>query len=184
MARILIIAKGSYGDLFPMYALAERLLADGHRVVFATQRCHQKAAALTGATVALFEPPDQEIRQRSITIWTFLSPERLKDEVDRLMVVARGMDLIIGNQLALFGSVVAERLGTPWMYCPVSPLAFPSRFRSALLPYLHWLQRLTGRSPRLQPAYLWLSRTLGGWTLESVARQRRTLLPGDCLHPT
>jgi rhamnosyltransferase subunit B len=49
MARILIVGKGSYGDMFPLLAIAQRLKARGHTVDIASQAHHETATASINA---------------------------------------------------------------------------------------------------------------------------------------
>lgn len=57
------------------------------------------------------------------------------------MPLARTSDVVIGNQLAISGPLVAGSRGCPWIYCAVSPLGLASQDNPCLFPLIHRLQR-------------------------------------------
>lgn len=184
MSNILIIAKGTYGDMFPMYALAQQLQKRGHKITFATHHRHEDITRLLGFPVVILNQANQNNPYRFFNPFPdYLSPENLSFEVNVLLNAALNTDLIIGNQLAFFGALLAKKLGKPWIYCPVSPLAIASRHDQSLFPYLHNIQRLTTRHQKLQRLYLSIHRRICLLMMSSVTPQRRLLDSTDRLHP-
>jgi UDP:flavonoid glycosyltransferase YjiC (YdhE family) len=184
MRNILIVAKGSYGDVFPLYALALKLRERGHQITFATELKHQRVTLSLGFPVVILDKPGQGNSSRVFTqVHYHFSSENLCFEAATLLKAGATSDIILGNQIAHFGALVAKKLGKCWIYCPVSPLALPSRHDLILFPYLQHFQRLTIQYPQLQGLYLSLAREASRLMMRPVANQRRLLDQTDRLHP-
>ncbi|WP_201243284.1 glycosyltransferase [Halochromatium salexigens] len=61
MGRILIIAKGSLGDIIPMYAVAQALQQRGHAVLLATQQRHLESARSLGLKAIPLDQPRSDV---------------------------------------------------------------------------------------------------------------------------
>ncbi len=188
MARILIVGKGGFGDMFPLFAIARELHARGHAMTIAAERHHQAACDVIDVPLVAVDEPSVDAIQAGVApsgahwqpdalaaVRTLLAPHSLAREVDALRPLAAGADLLIGNQLAYAGAIVRRLLGKPWVYCAASPLALPSRLDPPRWPYLDAWQ---GRWPHrvgVQRAALILARCATRALMRPQARLQRRL---------
>lgn len=194
MARILIVGKGGYGDMFPMFAIAKTLKDKGHFVSVVGEGHHADALSLLNISlIKLDERPTENARpenhsalsklRSTAEIFQTLSPRNLEQEYEILSSIVDDYDLIVGNQLAYAGSMVSKKTGKPWIFCAPSPLAFPSEYDPPLFPYIHRLQGLTMAYPATQRPYIALARGVSRIMMNSVLRQQHRLGIKDTRHP-
>ncbi|OIQ79853.1 4'-demethylrebeccamycin synthase [mine drainage metagenome] len=184
MANILIVGKGGFGDLFPLFAIAEELIRRGHAVRVAAEPHHAAACAQIGAAHRVLDsaaPPRAGSLRAQLA--ATLDPSALATEVRTLEPLARGADLMLGNQLAYAGAIVRDLLGTPWAFCAASPLALPSRFDAPLWPYLHPLQRAAAAIGLPQAAFIGPARAATRALMRAQTRLRRELGVDTHAHP-
>lgn len=192
MGRALIIAKGSLGDIIPMYAIARELEQRGHQVILATQTQHLRAAHIMGISAA---PID---RQAGNQIQHTRAPRALRwisndafggckqafgAELAALSPLAAVADIIIGNQLALSGPLVAGQHRRPWVYCAVSPLGLVSRDNPCLFPLLHGIQRASGRHRAVELLSQTLVHAYSRFLSRAVSLEQARLELGHLGHP-
>jgi UDP:flavonoid glycosyltransferase YjiC (YdhE family) len=194
MARILVVGKGGYGDMFPMFAIAKMLKDKGHFVSIAAEGHHEDAAIQINIPLVKLDPDNiagtvttnssvfSKLRGVAEIIQT-LSPQHLDVEYEVLLAIAGNYDLIVGNQLAYSGSIVCKKTGQPWVFCAPSPLAFPSYNDPPLFPYIHSLQNLSMTYPRTQRPYIALARGVSRMMMYSVIRQQRRFGIKNVGHP-
>ena len=115
-----MIAKGTYGDMFPMYAIAKSLKKRGYELTIATNAANVDAVLSLGFHVLRIDKPDRvilrngfdkflyKIAGNSWFIKTFLLSS-IETEYEILLQAAEEYDLLIGNQLAYTGSMVKEK---------------------------------------------------------------------------
>ena len=174
MKKCLIVGRGGYGDLFPLFSIGEKLRERGWHVSVAAEAHHRDALAPTGIPLFPVDVSEGSSR-RAGGVWQdlsdFLSPSGLEAEFERVMGLAQGIDLILGNQGAGVGRIVSKVTGVPWVFCPVSPLALLSLVEPPLFPVLAPLQRAF-RSNR------WVQRTCvsGARAATSLLMQRNIAL--------
>jgi rhamnosyltransferase subunit B len=194
MARILIVGKGSYGDIFPLLAIAQRLKARGHTVDIASQAHHETATASINAPLLQLGAPagtrNGHIATRVLPIFAgmaelfrTLSPAGLDREYETLLPVAAQADLIGGNQLAYAAAMASKTLGQPWVFCTPSPLLIPSYDDPPLFPHLHRFQELTAGSATAQRGWLRLARAFSRLVMSSQLRRQRRYGIADRRHP-
>jgi UDP:flavonoid glycosyltransferase YjiC (YdhE family) len=180
MTRILIVAKGGYGDVFPMLALAQRLTARGHQATLVAEARWTAAAGQLGIPFIPLDTPEPSGRVGRVL--HIFAPIHFAAECASVAEAGRGQSLIVGNQLAYSGAIAARRLQIPWVYCAPSPLAMPSYADPPLLPYLHRLQELSWSSAASQRPYLLLARAasrLATWPISAQQRRFGVRLPGN-----
>ena len=191
MAQILIVAKGGFGDVFPVLAIAAGLHARGHEVQAAAEPHHAAACAMLGirhVPLGRTHPADRAaMRRGKLHAWreqfgAILPPEDLGAEVSQLLPLARDADMILGNQLAYAGALVRDMLNKPWVFCAASPLAIPSRLDPPLWPYLHRLQRLTSPCGGAESIYVGLARLASRVMMAPHHRLRRRLGVNGAAH--
>ncbi len=192
MARILIVGKGGYGDMFPMFALAQQLKKNGHFVSIAAEAHHRDAALQLNIPLIKLDPPEVSGAAAADTLSKLpciaeiiqtLAPRHLDAEYEILHAIAGDYDLIVGNQLAYTGAMVSRKLAIPWVFCAPSPLAFPSYSDPPLFPFLHRLQLLSINYPLTQRPYIALARGISRLMMTSVVRQQQRLGIKNIGHP-
>ncbi|MGC9185283.1 MAG: glycosyltransferase [Thiomonas sp.] len=181
MAKILLVGKGGFGDMIPLFALAKALQDRGHAVQLAVDQSSQ-AACITmglscqglndlplptaGAPRPAAEPPNAIARLRDT-----LAPARFEAELEALLPLVRQADLVIGNQLAYAAALACRVVGRPWVFSAASPLAIPSRHDAPLWPYLYPWQQRAARLGLPHSLFLPLAR----WATQGVMRPQARL---------
>ncbi|MEA1052146.1 hypothetical protein U5801_20380 [Lamprobacter modestohalophilus] len=191
MGRILIIAKGSLGDIIPMYAVAQALRQRGHEVLLATQQRHlQSARSLGLKAIPLDQPRSDGARVPTARVRSWISNDAFggtehafRLELETLLQETPPPDLILGNQLALSGPLVAGHHQCPWVYCAISPLGLASRANPCLFPLLHGLQQACARHPAIEALSLSLVRGYSALHSRSVRREQARLGLKQLGHP-
>ena len=178
MAKILMVGKGGFGDMFPLFALAKALQVRGHEVRIAAERHHQSACSAIGSPLCVLDgaaragqtgvDDGRAVPSRRFGldpgVWATLAPRSIEHEIGVLLPQIVDCDLVIGNQLAYSGALASRLAARPWVFCAASPLAIPSAHDPPLWPYLHGWQRRAGRWGLPQKAFLRAAR-LTTWAL-------------------
>ncbi len=188
MSKILIVARGGYGDIFPLLAIGAELRRRGHAVDVAAEAHHAAACADLALPLHAQGGDDVGDAADAATGWragldATLAPEGLAAEVKRLQPLAADADLLLGNQLAYAGSIVRRLAGKPWVFCAASPLAIPSRHDPPLWPLVERMQRATSRMGLPQTPYLDLARATTRLLMRPQLRLQRQLGVGGRAHP-
>lgn len=198
--QVLIVAKGTYGDIFPLFAIALELQRRGYDPLFATDTHNTASAKRLGLRTALLDTPlapnRDDVRKPGVidtlfdTMLTYSNYLRMfrktaiECEYYNLLPLAEDADIIIGNQQAYGAAIVKEKLSKPWIYCVASPVALLSSYRqSTLFPGLHWLQSLAMHSHLLQRFSIGLGRSLLRLGMYNVVRLRRYVGVASRPHP-
>ena len=154
MSNILIIAKGSYGGIFPLYALGQELQKRGHHVTVATVSTQKNTVLSMGFSSIVVDKPNfskplsffPKVFQNSL--------EALRFQTEVLLKAASNADIIMGSYSVLLGRLIAKQADKPWIYAPSFPFALCSRYEPCLFSELQTIQRLTVRYwPQLQRLY-------------------------------
>ena len=184
MAHILIVGKGGFGDLFPLFSIGHGLRARGHDVTVAAESHHGAACAQIGARhVVLDTPASPRADSLRGQLAATLDPAALAAEVRALEPLARGADLMLGNQLAYAGAIVRDLLGKPWAFCAASPLALPSRRDPPLWPYLRHVQAAAAALGLPQSVFVGVARVGSRTLMRAQTRLRRELGVASRAHP-
>ena len=179
--RILLAAEGTRGDIYPMLALAERLIAAGHCVRLCAPPDFASAAAHTGAE---FVPLGVDVHEfmadsaealhaggiaiaRRIRVW---GKQSLASQFSVLPEAAAGMDRMLAAGTILAGASAAELHGIPFRYVAYVPTLLPSSEHAPVfLP-------VPTRSPLAIRTLWWCARALLAVALRpDVNRARRAL---------
>jgi len=149
MARVLVAAVGSRGDVQPMLALAVALREAGHGVRACTPPDFAPARAaldLEGSDVGFDMQAWLAERKARVTRPFAVFREAdgfIKDQIDgqalALARAAEGADLLLGAGMLLGGRTAADVHGIPYRYVAYTPQALPSPEHP--VPFLPW-QRL------------------------------------------
>ncbi|MGB3514135.1 MAG: glycosyltransferase [Microcoleaceae cyanobacterium] len=140
--HIVLTTFGSLGDLYPYIAIAQGLQSRGHRPSIATsERYRQQVEALD----IEFYPVRPDSLPDFEGDWEFLSMmmshgrsleyivchllmPHLRASYADLMAATAGADLLVTHPLTLTSSLVAEKIGIPWVSCILSPYSFLSAY--------------------------------------------------------
>jgi vancomycin aglycone glucosyltransferase len=179
--RIAIAAEGTRGDIYPMLALAERLIAVGHSVRFCAPPDFAEAVARSGAA---FVPMGADAHRfmsesaaalhagglpfaRRIRDW---GEQGLANQFRVLPEAVAGMDRLLAGGTILAGASAAELHGIPFRFIAFAPTLLPSLDHSpAFFP-------LQTRSRFLNRALWWSARALGTALIRGdLNRGRRAL---------
>ncbi|HEY6935585.1 MAG TPA: glycosyltransferase [Terriglobales bacterium] len=141
MARILIHAFGSYGDIHPYMGLALELQRRGHQPLIATSSIYRQKIEAEGIAFRGIRPElprmDQELmrqvfdrRKGTEFIFRHILMPNLRDSYQDLAAVAGDPNVIITHPVAFAGPLLARVRGIPW----ISTVLAPASFMSALDP--------------------------------------------------
>lgn len=196
MAKILMVGKGGFGDLFPLFALARELQLRGHHIRIAAESHHASACSALQIPLTpldLAADSASHAAPRTDSLWKLLrldpamratlDPGNAEQEVGVLMPHVQDADIVIGNQLAYSGALASQLGSRPWIFCAASPLAIPSTYDAPLWPYLHRLQRRTAAWGLPQRAYLPIARWATRALMQPQVRLRRRLGLANRGHP-
>ncbi|MFW5724674.1 MAG: glycosyltransferase [Halochromatium sp.] len=196
MGRALVIAKGSLGDIIPMYAVAQALQQRGHQVLLATQHRHLQSARRLGLQAIPLDQPQNAVaapaapsaptaRTRSwISNDAFGGTEHaFRFELETLRQLTPPPDLVLGNPLALSGPLVADHHQCPWVYGAISPIGLVSRANPCLFPLLHGIQQASARHPLIESLSLSLVRGYSALHSLGVRREQRRMGLEQLGHP-
>jgi rhamnosyltransferase subunit B len=152
MGRILIATRGSFGDFQPFLAIATSLVQRGHAVVFVTNQHNVESVQKRGFETHAFDAPvgaaDKENDAYASTVdgsgkgtWRVLTrlTQYLEAEFDVIARLAPQCDVLVGSYTSLALPLVARSHKRPWVYAPLAPMAFLSRFDP---PHLHGVHHL------------------------------------------
>ena len=192
MAHVLLIGKGGFGDLIPLFALASALQQRGHSVLMAAEPSHAAACATMNLRFWPLHPcaavQGDGASAGHSSAWRerlrdTLAPDQLDSELQQLLPLVEQADLVIGNQLAYAGRLACRVARRRWVFSAASPLAIPSRQDAPYWPYLYRYQVQAARLGLSQRWFLPLARIGTRALMQSQVRSYRRLgveLPG---HP-
>ena len=137
MARILIHAFGSYGDIHPYMGLALELKRRGHAPVIATSPIYRQKIESEGIAFRAIRPDlpriDRELmrqvfdrRKGTEFIFRHILMPNLRDSYEGLAAVAESPDVIITHPVAFAGPLLARVRGIPWISTVLAPASFMS----------------------------------------------------------
>jgi vancomycin aglycone glucosyltransferase len=179
--RIAIAAEGTRGDIHPMLALAEHLVAAGHSVRFCAPPDFRDAVTARGVEFvalgvdarAFMTESAAAVRSggipflRRILAW---GEQGIENQFRVLPEAAAGMDLVLGAGTILAGASAAEVHGIPYRFIAYTPAMLPSAEHA---PVFFPLQT---RGRRVNRALWWSARAFVALVLRrDLNRARRAL---------
>lgn len=142
--RVLIVSRGSTGDIFPLIALGRALLASGHAVSFSTVTMYADEIRAAGiAFVAT--PPESDAAEhaeimrtlarernplRNVTTLYSLYAPHLREFIESIEASLETHDILVCSYLFPFLSAVARRRGKPFVVTAFCHVAFPGLDRA------------------------------------------------------
>lgn len=154
MARILIHAIGSYGDIHPYMGLALELQRRGHQPVFATSPVYRQKMEAEGIACRPIRPDlpriDREMmgkifdrRKGTEFIFRHILMPHLRDSYQDLAAVAEDPDVIVTHPVAFAGPLLARLRSIPWISTVLAPASFMSVHDPPALPGFPFPQQVT-----------------------------------------
>lgn len=132
MAKIVVLAAGSTGDVEPFAALAARLAGRGHRVTLAADAGFESLAPSDGVEFASIRAdfqsllPTPEGRRPSLRADVFPVMRGMLED-SWTVAKTRGPEAIVAHQKTLAAPHIAERLGIPHVQALTVPMLTPTR---------------------------------------------------------
>lgn len=189
MARIVLTAWGSHGDIDPFIGLGLALKARHHDVTLATIEYYR---TLVGDAGLRFHPLRPQVNpDDSQLIERIMHPSRgsefllrdilfpaIEDMWADVHAAADGADLLVSHPITFATPVVAEARRIPWASVVLAPTSMFSRYDMPVLPPAPWLKSLERLGP--WPGQLLMSvvrRVLNRWPTSVYALRQRLGLP-------
>lgn len=174
MARIVLTAWGTYGDIFPALGIALALKARGHVAVVATCPYYRDLVTARGVEFAPLRPDinpdDLEFAARVMDPWRGAEVifregimPALADSLADMRRAAEGADLIIAHPVSFTARMAAEEANIPWMSTVLSPISFFSAHDLPLPPGAPWMRHTRNWG-------LWWGRLFRAFAKQQTAR--------------
>ena len=155
MARIVLTAWGTYGDVFPVLGLALALRARGHDAVVATCPLYRDPVESRGVPFAPLrpdvDPNDKEFARRVMDPWrgaeaifTQSIMPSLAASLEDMRTATVGADLIVSHPVTFAARIAAEERGVPWLSLVLAPISFFSAHDPPLPPGAPWFRHTLG----------------------------------------
>ncbi|MES1157363.1 MAG: glycosyltransferase [Alphaproteobacteria bacterium] len=165
MAKIVLSAAGSAGDVHPVLTLAAELRRRGHRPVVATQAEYRPAVEALGLEFHPLRPSQEEI-EATLGVTTpelvrlttqaanglefavrRIAMPFLRTSYEDMLKLCEDASLVITHTSAFAARLAAEKLGVPWLSIVLAPFAFMSSYDPPLLlasPTLERIRKISG----------------------------------------
>ncbi|KVX70193.1 glycosyltransferase [Burkholderia stagnalis] len=153
MAKVIVTAIGSAGDVHPLLGVARALAVRGHQVVFCTHPPFEAAVRRCGFAfvpvgtaaeydAAMANPALWDPRTSFRTLWQVIAPV-LRPHYDALRALTDADTVLVGTLWAFSARFMQELHGTPYVSVQVSP----STLLSAHAPPTHPRLTIPARWP-------------------------------------
>lgn len=176
MARILLAAMGSHGDLNPALALGRELKRRGHSVILAATSIYAPDAAREGLDFAPTRPEADrndaklmaklmDAKTGSENVVRHLVMPAIRESYEDVAKAAEGADLLVSHVLTYAVPLVAEKKRVPWVSTILQPMMFFSRFDPPVVANAPWLGKLRPFGPGVNAAWINLAKFVSkGWS--------------------
>ena len=146
MAKIVLSAAGSAGDIYPMIALAAELRARGHAPVMATMAEYRAAIEAQGIGFRALRPSQEEVERalgvdtpKLVRLTTHpstglefavrrIAMPFLVSSYEDMREACADAQLVITHTSAFGARLAAEKLDIPWLSAVLAPFAFMSTY--------------------------------------------------------
>ena len=146
MAKIVLSAAGSAGDIFPMIALAAELRARGHAPVMATMAEYRPMIEAQGIGFRALRPSQEEVERalgvdtpKLVRLTTHpssglefavrrIAMPFLVSSYEDMREACQDAQLVITHTSAFGARLAAEKLDIPWLSAVLAPFAFMSTY--------------------------------------------------------
>jgi UDP:flavonoid glycosyltransferase YjiC (YdhE family) len=153
MAKIVLAAFGSLGDLHPVIALGLELRRRGHETTIAAMDYYREKIELTGLPFASMAPHmdvDDKERIKELMheskgpeniIRGIIMPS-LRPMYDDLLKATAGADMLISGEIVYAAKSVAEKTGIKWVSTTLAPISLFSAYDPPVPPQSQWFASL------------------------------------------
>ncbi|MBL8515878.1 MAG: glycosyltransferase family 1 protein [Betaproteobacteria bacterium] len=186
MARIILTAWGTFGDVFPALGIALALQARGHDAVVATCGYYRDMVIARGVKFAPLapdiDPNDKAFAARVMDPWRGAEAifkesilPALRTSLTDMRAAAEGADLIVSHPVTFAAPLVAEEKGLIWLSSVLAPISFLSAHDPSVPPAAPSLRHLLKRGLGWGQAFRWLAHRMTAPWFEPVHALRREL---------
>lgn len=151
--RILILAAGSAGDVYPFIVIGQALLRRGYDVTLVAsdnfrdriERAGMRfASGLSQADLdqAVSDPDLWHPQKGFFRIWKHMARHFAPGYAAQLALVEQGPTVIVASTLAMTGRLLQETRGVPLATAHLAPSCFFSAHDTAMRAGLEWLTRM------------------------------------------
>jgi UDP:flavonoid glycosyltransferase YjiC (YdhE family) len=169
MARIVLAAFGSLGDLHPLIAIALELRSRGHDVSIAAMEYYREKIESIGIAFLPMAPhmvPGDEEKIASMmdaktgpeVILREIIIPNLRPMYDDLMKAVEGADALISGEIVYSAQLVAEKTGIPHITTTMAPLSMFSIYDPGVPPQAPWFESLRFLGPLFNRGILALAK--------------------------
>jgi rhamnosyltransferase subunit B len=175
MARILIHAFGSYGDIHPYMGLALELQRRGHQPVIATSSIYRQKIEAEGIAFRSIRPElprmDQELMRKVFNrrkgtefIFRHILMPNLRDSYQDLAAVAGDPELIISHPVGFAGPLLARVRRIAWISTVLAPASFMSAEDPPAMAGVPFPEQVTKLGKRFHRVFFaWADRMTRPW---------------------
>lgn len=184
MARIVLSAWGTFGDVFPMLGIALKLKERGHDPVVATCAYYREIVEARGVNFSPLapdiNPDDKAFAARVMDPWrgaeTIFKESilpALRASLADMRIAAEGADLIVSHPVTFTARMVAEERGLPWLSAVLAPVSFLSAHDPSLPPGAPWFRHTLVLGLWWGRLFRWLARRMTTPWFEPLKALRR-----------
>lgn len=157
MARILLTALGSYGDLHPYLALGVELRRRGHQVTLATSAGYA-AKVRTEELDFIAVRPDisladsamlsyvMDARRGTERVVRFLG-SLIRESYQDTLAAVKQADLMVTHPITFGAVLAAQKVGVPWVSSVLAPFSFFSAYDPPIPAAAPWMVKLRALGP-------------------------------------
>ncbi|MDR1362738.1 MAG: glycosyltransferase [Spirochaetaceae bacterium] len=171
--KILLVTRGSQGDIYPYLKLAKELMSRSHNVMLHLPKVFEEHAKVANIPYTIQEQDDiGGMMQNELSIKDLLSWTRriIDTQFNELVPALREYDILVASNTEFAAPSIAEYLKKPCLRTAYGPL-IPSR--TIPPPVFPW----PVPHPVIKPSVLWglLNSSLNLMVKKSLNKQRRAL---------
>lgn len=153
MAKIVLAAFGSLGDMHPMIALGIELRRRGHEVIFAAMEFYREKIEMLGFQLHPLRPdldPNDkklarelmDLKKGSETLLKQIILPNLRPMYEDLTKAVADAEILISTEVVFAAASVAEKTGIKWATTTLAPGTFLSAYDPFVPPTAPWLKHL------------------------------------------
>jgi UDP:flavonoid glycosyltransferase YjiC (YdhE family) len=138
--KILMICRGSQGDVYPNFALAKKLTERGHQVMLNITAQFEEAVKASGVpfTVTADKGFEELVDMEGVTLGTALKwlGQIISRQFDSFIPIMNDYDLLIAGHAEFAAPHIAECCGKPTIRTSLAPILPSKKFMPPLTPIL------------------------------------------------
>lgn len=153
MAKIVLAAFGSLGDMHPVIALGIELRNRGHEVIFAAMEFYREKIEMLGFELRPIRPnldPNDkklarelmDLKKGSETLLKQIILPNLRPMYEDLTKAVADAEMLISTEVVFAAASVAEKTGIKWATTTLAPGTFLSAYDPFVPPTAPWLKNL------------------------------------------